>query len=295
MAEQIPLDESSRADNPQLDAENDDNTHEVADDLAYKRLVLVNVVFVGHPHAADREWVLIDTGIAGSAGAITRAAHKRFGEHSRPAMILLTHGHFDHIGAAETLAEEWDAPIYAHELEIPFLDGTRSYQPPDPKVGGGLMAAMSPLYPKGPTDLHKWLRTLPEDGTIPHMPGWNWIHTPGHSRGHVSLWRDADQTLIAGDAFITTNQESAYAVATQKPEMHGPPRYYTPDWESARQSVEELAALEPEVVVTGHGRAMAGEEMRLALHALARNFNEVAVPEHGRYVDRPEQTAATPA
>jgi hypothetical protein len=27
--------------------------------------------------------------------------------------------------------------------------------------------------------------------------------------------------------------------------------------------------------------------MRLALHALARNFNEVAVPEHGRYVDEP--------
>jgi glyoxylase-like metal-dependent hydrolase (beta-lactamase superfamily II) len=122
------------------------------------------------------------------------------------------------------------------------------------------------------------------DGSVPHMSGWRWIHTPGHTPGHVSLWRETDRTLIVGDAFITTNQESATAVLTQKPEMHGPPMYFTPDWDSARQSVEKLASLEPELVITGHGRAMQGQEMRLALHALARNFNEVAVPEQGRYV-----------
>ena len=41
------------------------------------------------------------------------------------------------------------------------------------------------------------------------MPGWRWVHTPGHTAGHVSLFRDADRTLIAGDAFVTTKQESA--------------------------------------------------------------------------------------
>ncbi len=69
--------------------------------------------------------------------------------------------------------------------------------------------------------------------------------------------------------------------------MHGPPQYFTPDWESARTSVETLAAVEPELVVTGHGPAMRGAEMRAALHALARDFDRVAVPEHGRYVDNP--------
>jgi glyoxylase-like metal-dependent hydrolase (beta-lactamase superfamily II) len=123
-----------------------------------------------------------------------------------------------------------------------------------------------------------------------NMPGWRWLHTPGHTPGHASFWRESDRTLLAGDAFITTNQESATAVMTQKPEMHGPPTYFTPDWENARRSVEKLAALEPELVVTGHGRAMQGEEMRLALHVLARNFNEVALPEHGRYV--PQDTLA---
>lgn len=118
------------------------------------------------------------------------------------------------------------------------------------------------------------------------MPGWRWVHTPGHTEGHVSLWREDDRTLIAGDAFITTAQESAYAVAVQEPELHGPPRYFTPDWAAAKASVEALSALEPELVVTGHGKALAGEEMRAALRRLARDFDEVAVPDQGRYAPR---------
>ncbi len=96
--------------------------------------------------------------------------------------------------------------------------------------------------------------------------------------------------MIAGDAFITTAQESAYAVMTQQPEMHGPPMYFTPDWVAARRSVEQLAALNPETVITGHGPAMRGAEMREALHTLAEKFDEVAVPEHGRYVHQPAQS-----
>jgi hypothetical protein len=45
----------------------------------------------------------------------------------------------------------------------------------------------------------------------------------------VSLWRDIDRLLVAGDAFNTTHQESAYAAITQAPDMHGPPMYFTPD------------------------------------------------------------------
>ena len=89
--------------------------------------------------------------------------------------------------------------------------------------------------------------------------------------------------LVAGDAFITTRQESAYAAVTQAPEMHGRPMYFTPDWVSARASVQSLAALAPDVVVTGHGQAMQGREMRAALQELAQRFDDVAVPQTGRY------------
>ena len=114
------------------------------------------------------------------------------------------------------------------------------------------------------------------------MQDWRWIPTPGHTPGHVSLWRERDRVLIAGDAFITTRQESVYAAMTQTPEMHGPPMYFTPDWANAKTSVRALAALAPEIVVTGHGAAMQGPAMRVALDALAEKFDEVAVPSHRR-------------
>lgn len=262
-----------------------DGVHEIASDVAYKRLFMVNVCYFGLP--GQPEWVLIDAGIPGTAPLIADAAERLFGKGTPPLAIIMTHGHFDHVGALHALAERWNAPIYAHEVELPYLRGEASYPPPDPTVGGGMLAATAGLYPRGPVDVGKWVRALPEDGAVPGMPGWKWIHTPGHTEGHVSLWRESDRTIIAGDAFITTKQESAYAVATQRPELHGPPMYFTPDWESAASSVRKLAALQPELVITGHGRALQGPAMRHALDTLARDFEKVAVPEHGKYVDLP--------
>jgi glyoxylase-like metal-dependent hydrolase (beta-lactamase superfamily II) len=287
MAEQIPLTPEAVADLPHPD----DGTTEIAPDLAYRRLAMVNVVFFGVPGCGDRRWVLVDAGVPGMSGRIERAAAERFGEGARPAAIFMTHGHFDHIGCLQKLAEKWDVPIYAHELELPYLNGRAAYPPPDPKVGGGIMPLLAPLFPRGPINVTDHLNVLPSDGTLPAMPGWRWIPTPGHTPGHVSFWREEDRAIIGGDAFITTDQESAYAVAVQKPELHGPPKYFTVDWTAARHSVENLAALNPELVVTGHGRAMRGLEMLEALHALARDFDQVAVPKHGRYVAKPARAA----
>jgi glyoxylase-like metal-dependent hydrolase (beta-lactamase superfamily II) len=288
MSEQIPLDKTLRA--PTID---DGALHEVLPDLAYQRLAIVNIALFGVRDAGDENWVLIDAGVAGTAGMIKRAAEKRFGAGTRPAAIVMTHGHFDHVGALESLASEWDVPVYAHELEHPYLGGRSSYPPPDPSVGGGMIAALSGFFPRGPINLGPYLHTLPADGSVPGMPGWRWIHTPGHTAGHVSLWRSSDRTLIAGDAFVTTRQESVYAVTIQEPEMHGPPMYYTQDWEQARSSVETLARLAPEIVLTGHGHAMKGAGMRDALNLLARDFDTIAVPEQGRYVDEPVRADAS--
>lgn len=287
MRRQIAVSPSTRTGRPESSTIRRSGTNEVLPDLACKRVAIVNIVFFGPANAPDRSWVLIDAGMPGTARLILRAAEKRYGKDSRPAAIILTHGHFDHVGALQKLADYWEAPVYAHRLELPYLNGTRSYPAPDPQVGGGLMSALSPLYPRGPVDVSGRLQPLPEN-QVPFMPGWTWIHTPGHTPGHVSLWRDSDRTLVAGDAFITTNQESAYSVAVQKPEMHGPPMYYTTDWASARVSVEALADLKPENVVTGHGPPMSGPEMRGALRQLADDFDAIAVPEEGRYVQTVE-------
>jgi glyoxylase-like metal-dependent hydrolase (beta-lactamase superfamily II) len=259
----------------------------VADDLAYLRTAFSNVYFAGPPGARDRDWVLVDAGIPGSAEAIRRAAVTRFGPGSRPSAIVLTHGHFDHVGALRELAEEWDVPIYAHPLEMPYLTGRSAYPPPDPMVGHGAMSRLSFLYPRGPIDVSGRTELLPADGSVPGMEGWRWLHTPGHSPGHVSFFRDADRALIAGDAFVTTRQESLLSVLAQKPEVHGPPMYFTPDWEHAHSSVERLAELDPAVAATGHGHPLRGEEMRRELRAVARDFRRCAMPRHGRYLRRP--------
>jgi glyoxylase-like metal-dependent hydrolase (beta-lactamase superfamily II) len=150
-----------------------------------------------------------------------------------------------------------------------------------------LMALVSKLYPRGPVDLGTRVQLLPEDGSVPGFPDWRWIHTPGHTIGHVSLFRESDRTLIAGDAFVTTKQESFLAVATQRPELHGPPAYFTTDWDAARDSVERLAALRPEAVATGHGQPLAGSDVAGALATLANDFDRVARPAHGVYVNQP--------
>lgn len=283
---QIPLGEENRADSPTTDTDN--KTHQVLPDLAYQRLAIVNIAFYGVPQSGH--WVLIDAGVPKMASRILEAARERFGDVP-PAAIILTHGHVDHVGSLEDLLETWDVPVYAHELEFPYLDGSAAYPPPDKTVGGGLFPLLSGMFPRDPINISDRLRALPADGSVPAMDGWQWISVPGHTPGQIALWREADRTLMPADAFITTRQESVYAVAVQAAEMHGPPTYFTQDWQAARDSVQRLAALEPELVVSGHGRAMHGEAMRTALHALAENFESVAVPKNGAYVQHPTRAA----
>jgi glyoxylase-like metal-dependent hydrolase (beta-lactamase superfamily II) len=261
------------------------NSFNVAPGVWGLKDLFVNVYMIHNP--ADNSWVLVDAGLKTSAPKIRRMAEHLFWPDTRPSAIVLTHAHFDHVGSLSMLAEEWEIPVYAHSMEKPYLTGLSSYPPPDPSVGGGLMSAMAWMYPKGPIDVQKRLEVLSRDGSIPGLPEWKYIHTPGHAPGHISLYRQRDGVLLAGDAFVTTKQESALSVILQSKKMSGPPKYFTYNWESAARSVRALADLNPEVVATGHGKPMQGPEMRRSLHKLADQFEELAVPSHGRYVGDP--------
>lgn len=251
-----------------------------AEGLTRLRFLFVNLFYFGTPQS----WVLVDAGLQGSAGTIVSTAEGLFGKNNPPEAIILTHAHFDHVGAFPELFDTWDVPVYAHPLELPFLTGQRDYPPPDPTVGNGAMALLSFTYPNKAIDLGARVRELPADASVPHMPGWRAVHVPGHTPGQVAFFRDTDRCVIAGDAFVTTKQESLYAVMTQKEEVQGPPAYFTPEWIEARRSVEKLAALRPEIAATGHGPVMRGEELRSGLEALVRDFDEIALPDQGRYV-----------
>ncbi|WP_145321922.1 MBL fold metallo-hydrolase [Paenibacillus xylanexedens] len=254
---------------------------EVAPDILSLRTLFVNVVFIGEP--GSRNWVLVDTGMAKFTDHIVQIAAERF--QGPPSAIILTHGHFDHVGTVIELEQFWGVPVYAHPLEIPYLTGLKDYPPADPSVGGGLMSRLSFAYPNEAINLDDRIFSLPKDHSVPGVSGWEWVHTPGHTPGHVSLFREADRLLIAGDAIITVKQESLWSVLLQDKQLHGPPSYFTTDWHAAHQSVQHIRHLEPKLVITGHGHALSGDMLSESLKQLDLDFEESTVPEHGKYVD----------
>ena len=243
---------------------------------------MVNLYFVGSP-VVNSAWVLVDAGLPGFGPEIIRTAERLFGPNNPPAAVVLTHGHFDHVGSLPWLLKRWSTPVYAHPDELPYLNERRPYPAPDPSVGGGLLALSSPLYPRV-VKVPKAVLALANDGTVPGLPDWKWIATPGHSPGHVSFWRASDRMLISGDAIISTRQESLSAVWSQTIEVRPPPAYFTCDWQSSYESMERLRALSPAILASGHGLPLQNQEWTRELRDLLEHFEERGLPHHGRYV-----------
>ena len=254
--------------------------------LRIQRFVNVYFIETGTPH----EWVLVDTGLPGSAKTIIAAANDLFHAGARPEAILLTHGHFDHLGSAWELADYWRVPVIAHPLEMPYLTGQAQYPPRDPSVGGSL-AFMSRFFPTQLPNLGERVQALnPDDTSVPHLMGWRWLHVPGHAPGQIALFREADGTLIGADAFATCHHDSVPAVLLGRPKISRAGTPFNYDWAATRQSVQLLATLEPKAIGCGHGPVIIGPEAAAGLHELANNY---PVPAHGRYVPEPAHTDAS--
>lgn len=230
---------------------------------------------------AEAGWVLVDTGPPLTPRMVQRAVDHHFGHP--PTAIVLTHGHADHAGGAETLATNWDVPVYAHALEMPFVTGRADYPPKDPTTGGAIGFLARLLSDEG-CDLGDRVRALPDDGRVPGLPNWRWIHVPGHTVGQVALFCDADRTLVAGDALATMDLDAWSAQLRRTRKVCRPPAPFTTDWRAAQRSVEHLADLNPQTLAAGHGLPMRGSYVAGALHRLARHFRP---PTTGRYAEQP--------
>jgi len=250
---------------------------EIARDVAVVVMTISNAYLAGTREA----WILVDAGTPGRAGKIRRAAEARFGAGTRPAAIVLTHGHFDHAGSAGALARLWNVPVYAPRLEMPFLTGRSPYPPLDP-TAPGFFSGMSRLFPSRTVNLAGVVQAFDAGDALPGMQDWETLATPGHTPGHVSFFRRTDGVLLAGDALTTMNLDNAADTLLRRPAVCRPPGPATTDWEKARGSVQLLAGLRPRVIAAGHGLPMyqAADELEL----LAAHF---PVPEHGRYAHRP--------
>lgn len=250
------------------------NAEQVTAEVTLLNFTVVNAFLVGDYLSDGKEFVLVDTGLENSYDFILEAVGKYYGKDVRPQCIVLTHGHFDHVGSVIKLSEYWDVPVYIHELELPYVTGEKDYPLGDPTVGGGV-SKMSPSFPHTSIDIGHRIMTLPQDGKVPGIPGWKWIHTPGHTQGHISLFNEMDRILIAADAISTQKQESMTSVLTQKKEISGPPAYLTEDWNKALDSIRNLKALEPSILLTSHGKPMRGLQVREHLEMLVSKLDKL--------------------
>ncbi len=189
------------------------------------------------PHAINEylvEDVLVDGGarfsrrqIIGDLRGRTLSAH------------VLTHAHGDHQGASKTVCERFGVPFWVGEpdadaAERPELILERQ---PDARINKLAWRAFA-----GPG--HPVARRLREGDEV---AGFEVIATPGHTPGHIALWRESDRLAIAADVWFNLS------LLTLRPGLHAPPWAFTPDRERNRASMRRLADLEPTTVCFGHG------------------------------------------
>lgn len=179
--------------------------------------------------------VLIDAGFSWQAGRVLSAVRGRV-----VTQHVLTHAHVDHVGGSRKVVDTLHIPVQvgardlvaAHtghseaDLGVPRLlrKPARSYSgfPPVPEA-----------------------TALFEGDTV--GPGFKVLNTPGHSPGHISLWRERDGVLICGDVINSMN------LLTTRAGIQEPPGIFTPDPVQNRASIRLIAALEPRLTLVGHG------------------------------------------
>lgn len=232
------------------------------------------VHFVGN----GSTWVLVDTGWAEDGPRIRQAWQAIAPPCVVPSAIVVTHAHPDHAGSVRELATAWGCPVYLHRDELPIAAGDfeamHGYAGPlDRWVVLPIMRRLSPARRQRTLDRSSFadlVDCLDADGRIPHLPGWTWLHTPGHTPGHVSLHRPDDGVLLTGDAVITLDVTSPRGLLGRGTGAYGPPGLTTWDPQAATDSITRLADLEPRVLAGGHGVPLIGPVAAAALRQLAR-------------------------
>ena len=194
------------------------------------RLRFVNAYFVRE----DAGLTLVDTTTGGAADALIEAARRAGGAIRR---IALTHGHGDHVGSLDALKDRLgdDVEVLMPELDARIHAGEKVV---DGKLPGS--------WPK--------LATVPDVrlGAGDRVGSLEVVPSPGHSPGHVAFLDTRDRSLIAGDAFTSYGR---VAIPTFLYPRFPLAAIATWDKGKAVESARALRALDPAVLVVGHGPA----------------------------------------
>jgi hydroxyacylglutathione hydrolase len=186
--------------------------------------------------SGDR-WVLVDTS--------TRHARRRILRQLPGELeaIFITHAHRDHAGSMHAVAKETGAPVWGSDLDADALEG----KGPEPANDEYRDHVVNRLFAGWWKDHHPVARHLTEGDAV---AGFEVIALPGHTPGHIGLWRESDRTVICADTMRGIN------MVTGLPQLGEMPEIFTSDRAESRRSIRKLAALEANVVCFGHGRPL---------------------------------------
>ena len=159
--------------------------NEIAPCVWYLPVIMANVYFIGEKNGP---WVLVDAGVRGGAWRIRQAAMEIFGQ--APMCILLTHGHFDHVGALPRLRRRVErARVCAHARDT-IPEWNIGLSPPDPTARRVSWHRCRVCFRTAGWILAYTSAHCPKEAWLPGLPDWKWVRTPGHTSGHVSLFRE---------------------------------------------------------------------------------------------------------
>ena len=205
---------------------------------------------------AGRRAALIDTGLRRDREDLLAALQSHGFSSNEIEAVYLTHGHCDHAGNAAYFAER-GAKVYAHRQEAPYLGlPRRTYAG---NFSQFLRRPLSALAFWAGERLYPVERRTPDvllgDGDCIDAPGGRLrvVACPGHSPGHIAFFREEDAALFSGDAVMNI-------IPLRRPSgLHLPLRIFSSDWAQVKQSVQTLAALQPKVLLSGHGAPLRRE------------------------------------
>ena len=180
------------------------------------------------------EDVLIDAGTRHAARRILR----QLKGHAVSAHAL-THAHSDHQGSSDEVCGKLGIDFWVGEKDVPYAEEPARLAE---LQSGHPYTRLGMRYFAGPG--RNVDRVLHEGDDV---AGFTVLEVPGHSPGHVAFWRERDGVLILGDVINDMN------IVTGIRGLHEPPPFVTHDPEQNRHSARRLAALEPKLMLFGHG------------------------------------------
>ncbi len=217
-------------------------------------------VTLGFDHAyiiQEQGTIMIDGGAPKQAKAFSRALENASIKPEEVQLIVLTHGHWDHIGSAKEIKEITGAKIAMHHQERHWLESSLKPMPPGVTmwghIFGSIIKVFLPLIHIRATDVDVVLGDeelqLAEYGIQGKV-----VHTPGHSSGSVCV------LLETGDAFVGDMAMNKFPLRLSP----GLP-IFAEDWDLLIKSWKKLLDQGVKTIYPSHGEPFSADIIREAL------------------------------